>query len=207
MAKSVILSSSWWDAQPPAELAGAACVASVPFDQTMTTTYITYIGSSVFVVSSTLTRRYDLDSQMRVGAYVTAIAKKMSERAQLYNFIIDGSAVQVQPFRFINVGALAKNAGRTGVPRSYPPVWANGPFTGAILLDPSKPLEAQMGEDDDLINILAGKPSKGPATEPDPPAQRVAETSPDDKRVPPHRRSILKNLRPAKEYIASLMKG
>lgn len=165
---------------------------------------VSYIGSTVFQMTPSVTRRYDLDSQNKIGPYIRAISKKLKEGGVEEVVFMYGS------HNFVSLVDLAESAakGRHPVAQAlgYPAVWANSPWANTTVLNPGAPMANQMKSDaDDLLSMLGGNaPAKTAATEPPMPSQRVEEGDPTSNSTPPHRRSVIKGLRDPKTYLQSL---
>lgn len=170
-------------------------------------TVVSYIGSTVFQMTPSVTRRYDLDSQSKIGPYIRAISKKLKESG------VDEKIFQYGSHAYSSIGLLAEAnvRGHFNMPAAsgYPPIWANSPWAATTVLNPGGNMANQMKSDaDDLLGMLSNQ-SKGlakPATEPPDPTPRVEEGDPTSTSTPPHRRSVIKGLRDPKTYLASLIR-
>lgn len=188
---------------PPAEMQGATM--HVFHNGPTVKSIVSYIGSTVFQMSANVTRRYDLDSQSKVGPYIRAISKKLKEGG------VDEAVFSYASHAYASLVTLAEAVarGRFNMPvaAGYPAIWANSPWAQTNTLDPGAPMANQMKTDaDDLLSML-GNPSRGqskPATDPPDPTPRVEEGDPTNNSTPPHRRSVIKGLRDPKTYLASL---
>lgn len=166
---------------------------------------VSYIGSTVFQMTPAVTRRYDLDSQNKIGPYIRAISKKLKESG------VDETVFRYtsHPFSSLSTlaGAIIVGVASRCSQSGYPAVWANSPWVQTTTLDPGGNMANQMKSDaDDLLSMLGSAPgtASGPATEPAVPGPRVEEGDPTNNSTPPHRRSVIKGLRDPKTYLASL---
>lgn len=212
MPKSEIVEPNWYYEVPPPEMEGATILLCTDSKGAVVCA-LSYIGCTVFHVSPKATRRYDLDSQIRVGPYIKAIAKKFTESGNI-----------VRSYSFLNSAKLRLGKWLDGVAigtlpmpssTSFPPVWSNTQWRTTTVLNPGEDMAKQMPADDadSLLNMLGAKAgptaiySPGPASDVPTPAPRVDEGDPTSTKMPPHRKSVIKGLREPRAYIASLMKG
>lgn len=210
MPKSVITPFNWLTDPYPAELVGAVAVF-LHEDQAIghaLVGVITYIGSSVFHCTKGVQRQYDLDGWHKTGPYIRA----MSDRSKTASMLEVSHVYVPQQTGGLTLPDLAVKA-LTGLPRVWPQVWANAHYN-----DPNVNKGTTMGatkssnsSDDDLVAMLtgaAGAKTAGstPASDPPEPTPRVAEGDPTNAALPPHRRSVIRNLRKPEDYIASLVK-
>lgn len=187
---------------PPAEMQGATM--HVFHNGITVKSVVSYIGSTVFQMTPSVTRRYDLDSQHKVGPYIRAISKKLKESG------VSETVTKFAANTFVSLvdlaEALANNPALATPTSGYPPIWANSPWANTTVLNPGAPMANQMKSDaDDLLSMLGSNaPAKTAATEPPMPTPRVEEGDPTSNSTPPHRRSVIKGLRDPKTYLQSL---
>lgn len=206
MPKSTINPFNWLHQPYPPEMEGASVVFLTESSPTTVKiqAVLTYIGSSVFHCTFGAQRQYDLNGWHRVGSYIRAIVECASQGGM---FSISHGSVPKQTGKLT---LLDTQSPASGLPRTWPQVWANAAFdpkltqTGANMANgPTR------NEDSELLNMLTGgQPTAGatPATEPPEPTPRVPEGDPSDNAIPPHRRSVIKGLRKPEDYLASLVR-
>jgi hypothetical protein len=207
MPASSLLPTNWFTTMPPAEMQGATM--HVFHDgRGSILSIVSYIGSTVFQITNSVTRRYDLDSHSKIGPYIRAISKKLKEGgASEIAFEYDAK----HPYTSLRDFAcgVIDGAFKVMITGHYPTIWANAPWASTTVLKPGEPMENQMKSDaDDLLSMLGSNAKNGfaaqPASDPPDPTPHVEEGDPTSNSTPPHRRSVIKGLRDPKTYLASL---
>ncbi len=191
---------------PPAEMQGATMHVFHDGKNDIRS-IVSYIGSTVFQMTHAVTRRYDLDSQSKVGPYIRAISKKLKEGGVSEAVFQYGSHPHSSLLHLAH--AVAQGTATMMPASGYPPIWANSPWAQTNTLNPGAPMANQMKSDaDDLLSMLGSNANNSfaakPASDPPDPTPRVEEGDPTNNNTPPHRRSVIKGLRDPKTYLASL---